>query len=64
MFTVNKYNPATNELTVTYKLSEPRKPEAGKVMYMCGSTGGFTEVKGVLIDGCQLKISTNIGFKK
>jgi len=64
MFTVDKYNPATNELTITYKLNAPKKPEPGKVMYMCGSTGGFTEVPGVMIDGNQLKISTNIGFKK
>jgi len=64
MFTVDKFDPKTNKLTVTFDLSAPRKPEPGKVMWMMGSTGGFAVVPGVVIDGNPLKISANIGFKK
>lgn len=61
MFTVKNFDPKTNELTVTYKLSKPTK---SKVMYMVGTTGGFADLPGVMIEGAQVRISTNIGFKK
>jgi len=64
MFTVDKFDPKTNKLTLTFDLSQPRKPETGKVMWMMGTTGGFKEVPGVIIDGHPLKLSANFGFKK
>jgi hypothetical protein len=61
MFTIDKYDPKTNKLTVTFQLNAtPRETDK---MLMFGGTPGFqdTEIK---IGGKTVRLSANIGCKK